>query len=216
MRVVIVGYGRVGSRTAEVLQTEGHEINVIEIDPEKAERARVNGLQVVEGDGGDERVLEQANLSTADALGALTSDLNVNFTACMIGTEHGCRTVLRIDEDYRQEIYETYARGVDEVIYPERLGAAGAKMAMLGGDFEVISDLTESLTAATFTIKPGSTVIGKRVVEVSLPKTARLYAHGHADEPMTLPLPQTQVEPWDRVAVIAEHSSLEQIRQTLS
>jgi len=36
----------------------------------------------------------------------------------MIGKEHGCRTVLRIDEDYREEIYEKYDADVDEIIYP--------------------------------------------------------------------------------------------------
>jgi trk system potassium uptake protein TrkA len=216
MKLVIVGYGRVGSRAANILASEGHDVAIVEVDPGKAERAREAGFETVEGDGEDERVLEQAGLDDAAALGALTADLNVNFTACTIGNGHGCRTVLRIDEDYRQEIYEKYAADVDEVIYPERMGAAGAKTALLGGDLNVLGDLTEQLIATSIDIPAGSPVVGQRVVELELPGDARLYAHGRRKEPMTIPMPKTTIEAGDRVALIAEQTALEDVRTILT
>jgi trk system potassium uptake protein TrkA len=215
MKFVIVGYGRVGMRTAKILASEGHDVVIVDNDPEKAVAAREAGLKIVEGDGEDERVLEAAGLDTADALAALSGDLNVNFTACMIAKSHDCRTVLRIDEDYREEIYEKYAADVDEVIYPERMGAAGAKTALLGGNLNVLAELTETLTATTFTIPEGSPVVGQRVVEIDLPGSARLYAHGRRKEPMTIPMPRTEVRPGDRVALIAERSALDEVETIL-
>ena len=215
MKIVIVGYGRVGTRTTDVLTSEGHEVVIVEEDSEKAEQARQDGLEVIEGDGEDERVLERAGLDDADAVGALTADLNVNFTACMVANGHGCRTVLRIDEDYRRDIYEQYAADVDEVVYPERLGAAGAKTALLGGDLNVLGDLTEKLTATTIAIPEGSPVVGKRVVELDLPEGAQLYAHGRDKEPMTIPMPRTAIQGGDRVALVAEPSALDELRATL-
>lgn len=216
MKFVIVGYGRVGMRTTDILVNEGHEVVIVEVAPEKAQKARDDGLEVIEGDGEDERVLERADLDETDALAALSGDLNVNFTACMIANGHGCRTVLRIDEDYRQEIYEKYAADVDEVVYPERMGAAGAKTALLGGNLNVLADLTEHLTATSIDIPSESPVIGQRVVELDLPGNARLYAHGRRKEPMTIPLPQTKIEAGDRVALIAEQSSLESVQTMLT
>jgi trk system potassium uptake protein TrkA len=215
MKFVIVGYGRVGMRTSNILATEGHEVVVVEIDPEKVRKAEDAGLEAVEGDGEDERVLDRAGLDDADALAALTADLNVNFTACMVANGHGCRTVLRIDEDYRQEIYEKYAADVDEVVYPERMGAAGAKTALLGGDLDVLGDLTEYLTATTIDVPDGSPVIGQRVVELELPGDAHLYAHGRRKEPMTIPMPQTELREGDRVALIADQTALEDVRSML-
>ena len=215
MRFVIVGYGRVGTRTARILETEGHEVVLVENDPGKVDRARTDGIETVEGDGADESVLERAGLDEADAIGGLTGDLNVNFTACMIGKEHGCRTVLRIDEDYREEIYEKYAADVDEIIYPERLGAAGAKTALLGGDFNVIADLAEQLTVASVAIPEGAPVVGERVVEVELPNEARIYAHGRDNEPMTIPLPRTGIEAGDHVAVLSSPDALTDVRAAL-
>ncbi|WP_132056830.1 potassium channel family protein [Halorussus amylolyticus] len=215
MRFVIVGAGRVGLRTARILKEEGHEVTVVENDPEKADRARSEEFLVVEGDGANEDVLEGTDLETADAIAGLTGDLNVNFAACMIGKHYGCRTVMRIDEDYRGDIYHKFADDVDEVVYPERLGAASAKTALLGGDFNVIADLTEGLQLTTMTISEGSPVVGDRVTAIELPENARIYAHGRARERMTIPLPQTTVEAGDRLAVIADRDALSAAREQL-
>jgi trk system potassium uptake protein TrkA len=215
MRFVIIGAGRVGMRTARVLRDEGHEVVLIEPEKTKVERLRDEGFEVVQGDGSDEEVLEEAGVGSAEAVAGLTGDLNTNFSACVIGDAHGCRTVLRVDEDVSDELYEKYAASVDEIIYPERLGAAGAKTALLGGDFNVLADLTERLSIASVTVPDGSPFIGKRVVEVELPSDAHIYAHGRAHEPMSIPLPQTEIEAGDSVAVMAAPDGLDDVRASL-
>ncbi|WP_226007228.1 potassium channel family protein [Natrinema salinisoli] len=215
MRFVIVGYGRVGSRTATILDEEGHEVVIVDNDADRVERATNAGLETVRGDGSDEDVLVDAGIETADAIGAFTPDLNANFAACMVGTHHGCRTVLRIDEDYREDIYEKYAEEVDEIIYPERLGAAGAKTALLGGDFNVVADLATNLQLTVLEIQEGSPAVGKRMSELELPESARIYAHGRARESLTIPLPGTQLEVGDEVAVITETDRAAEVRSAL-
>ncbi|RQG93337.1 potassium channel family protein [Natrarchaeobius chitinivorans] len=215
MRFVIVGYGRVGSRTARILLEEGHEPVVVDTDPDRVERAESAGFDALQGDGSDEDVLVDAGIDEADAIGALTPDLNANFAACMVGKHYGCRTVLRIDEDYREDIYEKYAEDVDEIIYPERLGAAGAKTAMLGGDFNVVTDLAANLHLTVLGIQDGSPAVGKRVSELDLPESTRIYAHGRARESLTIPIPGTELEAGDEVAIITETSRLEEVRTAL-
>jgi len=215
MRFAIVGFGRVGMRTARTLQSEGHDVTIVENAPTKVERAEAEGFTVVDGDGADEDTLEEAGVADADAIAALTGDLNTNFSACMVAKHHGCRTVLRIDEDYREEIYQKYAEDVDEIVYPERLGAAGAKTALLGGNFNALADITEQLSAASIEVPDGSPAVGMRVVEVELPGDARIYAHGRANEAMTIPLPQTEIEGGDSVAIIADPESVSAARKQL-
>ncbi len=215
MRFVIVGFGRVGMRTARTLDSEGHEVIIVDNDREKVERAGDEGFEVIEGDGSTEHVLAEAGLDDTDALAGLTGDLNINFSACVIGEAHGCRTVLRVNEDFSEELYEKYSDTVDEIIYPERLGAVGAKTALLGGDFDVIADLTESLTIASVTIPGDAPVIGDRVIEVELPGGARIYAHGRNNEAMSIPLPQTRIEAGDSVAILADPEILTDARTML-
>jgi len=215
MRFIIIGAGRVGLRTARVLRQEGHEVTLVERDRESVDRARSLSFDVVAGDGSREEVLQEAGIAEADAVGALTGDLNVNFAACLIANHHGCRTVMRIDEDYREEIYQQYADEVDEIVYPERLGAIGAKNALLGGSIQAIADVAQSLQILLITITDQSPMKGYTLSEVALPSDSRILAFGKTDEPLGIPLPDDSLEAGDRVAVLAEFSELAEVRQLL-
>ncbi|WP_311172415.1 potassium channel family protein [Halobellus ordinarius] len=215
MRFVIIGAGRVGLRTARVLRDEGHAITLVERDRDNAERARDLGFDVVEGDGSRESVLFEAGIEDADGLGALTSDLNVNFAACSIAKHHRTWTVLRVDEDYREEVYREYADEVDEVVYPERLGAIGAKNALLGGSVRAIADVAQHIQVVLMTVTEDSPMLGYTIEEVALPASARVLAFGKADNPMGLPLSDDSLEVGDRLAVIADFDVLEEVRQLI-
>ncbi len=215
MEFCIIGAGRVGLRTARVLREEGYDVTIIEADTDRADRARTDGFTVVEGDGSSETVLTDAGIPEADAVGALTSDLNANFAACMVAKQHDCRTVMRIDDDYREEIYRNYAEQVDEIVYPERLGAIGAKNALLGGNVQAIADIAADLQVSLFTITGDSPMAGYTISEVELPARARLLAFGKRGEAMNIPLPTDTLESGDRIAVLTEMEMLDTVRQLL-
>ncbi|ELY47772.1 potassium channel family protein [Natronorubrum bangense] len=215
MRFVIIGAGRVGLRTARVLRDEGHEVTLIEQDEAMIRRARSQEFPVVEGDGSREDVLEDAGITDADALGALTSDLNVNFTACMIANHYGCRTIMRIDEAYREGIYRKYADEVDEVIYPERLGAIGAKNALLGGTIRAIADIAPHLQVVELTVSNGAPVNGYTMGELQLPADATILAFGKRDQPLEIPNADLSLEDGDRLVVLADFDVLNEVRQLL-
>ncbi len=215
MRFVIVGAGRVGLRTARVLAESDHEVTLVETDPEKIERAKKRGFSVIAGDGSREEPLLEAGVETADALGALTGDLNVNFAACMIGKHHGCRTVMRIDEDYREDIYRKYAGEVDELIYPERLGAIAAKNALLGGNVRAIADVAANLQVLALTVTPDSPMRGYTIGELELPGDAAVLAFGKAGKPMGIPLEDDSLEAGDQLAVLADFEVLEDVHRLI-
>jgi trk system potassium uptake protein TrkA len=215
MRFVIIGAGRVGSRTGRVLNEEGHEVTLVERDAAVAERARDQGFDVVGGDGSREEILLRAGIDEADALGALSGDLNTNFAACLIGKHHGCRTILRIDEDYRENIYRQYAEEVDEIVYPERLGAIGAKNALLGGDIRAIADIAQNLQVVELTVTPESPTRGYTISELQLPANATVLAFGKEGEPLDIPNPDESLAEGDRLVVLADFDVLDDVRQIL-
>ena len=215
MRFVIIGAGRVGLRTARVLRDEGHEVTLIEPDETMVRRARDQRFTVVVGDGSQEDVLKEAGVEDADALGALTGDLNVNFTACMIASHYGCRTIMRIDEAYREGIYRKYADEVDEVIYPERLGAIGAKNALLGGTICAIADIAQNLQIVELTITNGAPVNGYTISELQLPADATVLAFGKRGQELAIPNEDLSLEDGDRLVVLADFTVLADVRQLL-
>lgn len=215
MRFVIIGAGRVGLRTARVLREEGHEVTLVERDETAVRRARAQEFSVVRGDGSRESVLEEAGVADADAVGALTSDLNANFATCMIANHHGCRTIMRIDEDYRERIYRTYADEVDEVIYPERLGAMGAKNALLGGTIRAIADVAQHLQVVELTITEDAPVRGYTISELELPADTTLLAFGKRDGSLRIPTADESLATGDRLVVLADFAVLSDVRQLL-
>lgn len=215
MRVVIIGAGRVGLRTARVVRNEGHEVTLVDQDPDSVKRARNEGFEVIEGDGSSEDVLAETDLDSADALGALTSDLNTNFVACMVGNHHDCRTVLRIDEDYREDIYRKYADEVDDIVYPERLGAIGAKNSLLGGNVTAIADLAEQLQIVEFRVAADAPINGYSISELELPSRSQVLAFGKRGESLGLALPDDTLETGDRIAVLAEFEAIDDVRRII-
>jgi trk system potassium uptake protein TrkA len=215
MRFVIVGAGRVGTRTARVLREEGHEVVIIEPDVTKAERLRQKGFEVVVGDGSDEATLLGRDLETVDGIAALSGDLAVNFLACMIGKRHGCRTILRVDDDDREYVIGKYADAVDEVIYPERLGAIAAKNALVGGSVRAVADIAHNLQLLELTVTPDSPMRGYSLSELELPADARVLAFGKKGEQLNLPDADASLEVGDRVVAIADFDVLREVEQII-
>jgi len=213
MRALIVGAGRVGLRTARSVRDSGHDVVVVEADREAATRARNDGFEVIEGDGSLETTLEAADLATVDGMAALTGDLNNNLAACTIADQYDCRTVMRIDEDYREGIYREHVDVVDEVVHPERLGAILAKNALVGGNSRAIADVEMHLQIVEFTITADAPMRGYTLRELELPGPARLIAFGQEGKPLDLPQADRTLSPGDRLVVLADSERLDDVRR---
>jgi len=66
--IVLVGYGRVGRMLAEGLRAQGKPLVLIEDDADRIEAARKAGLECIQGNGVDKRVLEAAGIARAGGL----------------------------------------------------------------------------------------------------------------------------------------------------
>jgi len=215
MRFIILGAGRVGLRTARAIRGNDHDVVIVDPDEQAVERARKEGFETVQGDAAKEDVLIEAGVEDADALGALTGDLNVNYAACMIGNQHGCRTVMRIDEDYREDIYRQYVKEVDEIIYPERIGAIVAKNALTGGNIRAIADVEQNIQIVEFTITNDAPMRDYTISELELPGESRLLAYGKRGDSLRLPTSDDTLEEGDRVVVLGVSDRLNEIRQII-
>jgi trk system potassium uptake protein TrkA len=123
MRVIILGCGRVGAKLAELLDAEGHEVVVIDRDPEAFRRLPPNFKgTVVVGVGIDEDVLRRAGIEQADAFIALTAGDNTNVMASQIA-QHVFKVptvISQIKDPIREETF--HMLGIDTVS-PTILGA---------------------------------------------------------------------------------------------
>ena len=85
MRIIVIGYGRVGSQAVRRFSAEDHHITVIDKDRAVLERAaRDIRARVVFGDATDPELLREAGAEKADVVFALTRDENTNLMAAQI------------------------------------------------------------------------------------------------------------------------------------
>ena len=85
MNIMIVGCGRVGSQLALLLSQEGHNVTIIDKNPDSFKRlgGTFNGVAAT-GNGFDENLLKELKIDKQDAFVSVTSGDNTNLMASQI------------------------------------------------------------------------------------------------------------------------------------
>jgi trk/ktr system potassium uptake protein len=110
MRVIIIGCGRVGARTAAELDQRGDHVTVIDTDQRAFSRLPSTfGGVTARGSGADEDILRGAGAELADLLMALTEGDNRNALAAQLGKHvfRIPRVIAKINDPVRAEAYRT-------------------------------------------------------------------------------------------------------------
>jgi trk system potassium uptake protein TrkA len=110
MKIVIMGCGRVGAQLAGLLDTDGHEVTILDTDAYSFRRlAPTFGGTALIGNGVDEAALRRAGIEGADVFVALTQGDNRNVMAAQIAKHifNVPRVICRIYDPLRQELYDT-------------------------------------------------------------------------------------------------------------
>jgi trk system potassium uptake protein TrkA len=133
MKIVIMGCGRVGGRLAGLLDTEGHDVAILDLDDYSFRRlpSEFEGAALV-GNGTDEDTLKKAGIEQADAFIALTQGDNRNIMACQIAKHifNVPRVLCRTYDPLRQELFGSL--GI-ETFSPTTIFAQMLSEKLLGG-----------------------------------------------------------------------------------
>ena len=110
MKVIIMGCGRVGAALAAALDSEGHEVTVLDLNPNQFKRLppHFRGTSTV-GNGIDQDTLKRAGIEHTDAFAACTQGDNRNLMACQIAKHifDVPKVVCRVYDPVREELYRS-------------------------------------------------------------------------------------------------------------
>src|SRR5436309_9510032 len=85
MRIIVIGYGRIGTQVVNRLIEENHQVIVMDKSRATVERAaRHLRARIVIGDATDPELLREAGAAKADVLMALTRNENSNLMAAQV------------------------------------------------------------------------------------------------------------------------------------
>ncbi len=215
MRIVVIGAGKLGGTLASQLVQEGHDVTVIENNPEAIKRLlNSQDLMCIEGNGATASMQVEAGIRKAQLLISATGQDELNMLCCIVARKLGIeRSICRVrnPEYYNQIDLIKNDLGLSMVINPELTAAgeitrvlvfpAAAKVEVFGkGKIELVQNrLTEN-----------SPLCGLSLAELYKKlKMQLLICAVLRDQEVFIPSGDFVLKPNDIINVAATHTDLE-------
>jgi len=178
MKVAIAGAGAVGRSIARELLQNGHDVLLIDKEPNKVVPDRIPGADWRLGDACEVANLEDAGLEDFEVVISATGDDKVNLVVSLLAkTEFSVRRVVaRINHPSNEWLF-TEAWGVDVAVSTPRVLAALVEEAVEVGDVVRLFGLREGqANLVEVTLPEGAHCAGRAVRNLDLPEDAVLGA----------------------------------------
>ena len=213
MYVIIVGCGRVGSELAKLLSKEGHNVLVIDKNPESFNHLgkKFNGLTLV-GNGFDIELLKEAGINKANAFCSVTNSDNVNIVSSQVAKQifKVPKVIARIYDPHRAEIYKSLGLNI---ISGTVLFAAMIRDKLIEERFS--SYLLESGELGILEIEVNTKLQGKVVGEVNMPLEFMIVTLIKKQKRAIIPDSTAKLDLGDRLIGIVKIQSLNKVKKTL-
>lgn len=175
MNILIVGCRKVGSRLAEVLSKQGHDVSVVNKTDEGFEflPTDFNGFTTL-GVPIDQEVLKKAGIESCDVLAAVTPDDNINIMVSELAKEifKVPKVITRIYDPRRDEVFSQLGMNT---VCPTNLTVSAICSALNESSENINMNL--GARTITFTNMPiPKSFIGLTVSDIEFEKDEVLYA----------------------------------------
>lgn len=210
MHLIIIGAGRTGKHVIQSAIEDGHEVVVIEVNKEVAEKtASSYDCLVINADASSLDTLREAGSDKADALIATTNDDSVNLLVIMLGRELGIKKLVSsvTNEDHIRLFKEL---GVNTVESPFRLNGKFLYRAVQKSSIKDFMDLGDGVEIVEFLVNENAQAVGKAIKDNPIPRESRVIAIKR-DEKMLIPTGSTVVEKGDVTVILTKQGFLKSL-----
>jgi trk system potassium uptake protein TrkA len=212
MKAAIAGAGNVGTHIANDLAEAGHEVLLLEQDPDVAARLRVvEGVRVVVADACEPTLLTAAGLETCDVMVSVTGDDEDNLVISLLAKQVFAvpRVVARVNHPNNQWLFnETW--GVDIAVSTPHLLTALVEEAVSVGSLVRLLQF-EDARLVEVTLAEDSPALGTPLSELGVPRDATVVAVIR-ERHVIVPHGETTMQPHDEVLVLVTPESEDAVR----
>ncbi len=178
MYIIIIGAGKVGYFLAKRLINNKHTVSIIDKNKSICEDAAksIEAL-VINGDGCDPRILEEAGVLRADVVAAVTGDDEDNLIVCQLAKERFNiqRTVGRVNNPDNEHTFSEL--GIDIPVDSTKIIAKIIEEEVSFSDFvNLMSFKRGKLAIVRVDLPEDSPVINKEIKDIILPKDSVLVS----------------------------------------
>ncbi len=185
MNILVIGCGRVGMHLAQQLSENGHDVSVIDANPELLEHLGPDfqGMAIA-GIAMDLTVLKEAGIEGCDAIAVVSQDDNLNITVAQIAKQFfGVqRIITRVSDPMREDVFEHF--GLNTVC-PTKIAAETIYSALVDDVREqIISFDTSTVSASVQEIQVR--YLGWELRDIPLQEGECVFGVQHEDARITL------------------------------
>ena len=204
MRVAIAGAGSVGTAIASDLHANGHDVLVLEQDPELVERLRPTlDITWVAADACEVSSLDRAGLATVDVVVAATGDDEDNLVISLLAKQEFAvpRVVARVNHPKNQWLFNE-SWGVDvSVSTPQLLTALVEEAVSVGALVRLLQFKGGVAHLVEITLAEDSPANDTAIADLAFPRDAVVVAVVRADR-LIVPRGDTTLQSGDEVLVL--------------
>jgi len=203
MYIIIVGAGKIGYFLAKRLVGNKHTVSIVDKNKLICEEAAkdIDAL-VINGDGCDPRILEEAGISRADVVAAVTGDDEDNLIVCQLAKERFNiqRTVGRVNNPSNEHTFSEL--GIDVPVDSTKIIAKIIEEEVSFSDFvNLMSFKRGKLAIVRVDLPEDSPVINKEIKDILLPQDSVLVSILRGEE-VIVPKGNTVLKPGDDVVAL--------------
>lgn len=203
MYILIVGAGKVGYFLAKRLYAAKHTVSIIDKDKALCEDiAKELDILVINGDGCEPHILEEAGIKRADVVAAVTGDDEDNLIICQLAKEifKIRRTVGRVNDPDNEHTFSEL--GIDVPVDSTKIIAKIIEEEVSFSDFvNLMSFKRGKLAIVRMDLLKESPVINKCVKDIQLPPDSVLVSILRGEE-VIVPRGDTVLEPGDDIIAL--------------
>jgi len=203
MYILIIGAGKVGYFLAKRLCQGKHTVSIVDKDRTVCDEiAKELEALVVNGDGCDPKILEEAGIERADVLAAVTGEDEDNLIICQLAKEkfNLQRTVGRVNNPDNEHTFNELGVGVP--VDSTKIIAKVIEEEVSFSDFvNLMSFKRGKLAIVRVDLPSDSPVINKEVKDITLPQDAVLVSIVRGEE-VILPKGNTVLKTGDDVIAL--------------
>jgi trk system potassium uptake protein TrkA len=215
-RIVVFGGGNIGLFLTQQIEAENPSVNIkiIEKDKSRAEIAARNLKRsvVLLGDVLESDILEEANVSSAEAVVSVTNDDETNILAALLAKRKGsARAIALINSEAYAPL--TPDLGIDVVVSPRHITVSTILQHVRRGRIHSVHALRdgfgELIEAEALETSP---LVGQPLGESDLPDGVLVGAVVHEGE-VIIPRSSTVIHTGDRVVLLAPAEAVRQVEK---
>lgn len=217
MKVAIAGAGNVGTAIAKDLSANGHDVLIIEKDPDLVEKLR-KSLDVtwVAADACEVNSLVLAGMADVDVAVAATGDDEDNLVISLLSKQEFAvpRVVARVNHPDNQWLFNE-SWGVDvSVSTPQLLTALVEEAVSVGSLVRLLQFEGGAANLVEVTLAEGSPAEGIALADLEIPRDATIVAVVRADR-LVVPRGDTVLSAGDEVLALVIGDAEDAVRRLL-